>query len=86
MKDFIKRIWKWVRIDGLLHFLASAVTLLTIVSAVQLFFAILLTIAVGVAKEIYDEKTGNGTPEAHDLICDFAGMLYGIFIYLALIL
>lgn len=90
MKDFIasiiKSIIKWTRTDGMLHSMASALVLLTLASLMPLFFAIILTVAVGVGKEIRDEKTGKGTAEAHDLICDLAGLVYGLVVYILIIL
>jgi len=34
----------------------------------------MITMAVGILKEIYDERSGKGTPDIRDLYADFLGI------------
>lgn len=81
MKNLIKKIWKWMRSDGLLHIACSALIVLTFAAVLPLWAAALIAAVAGVAKEIYDRHNG-GVAEWHDIICDAIGIVYGVLIFL----
>lgn len=89
MKDFIKTMWSKIRVDGLLHietsfvlfFFFAKLSSLIIPSWDKVAMGVILSLLVGVGKEIYDRRTGKGTAEKHDLICD----IFGVFIAVLLV-
>lgn len=93
IKNFFRNLWEravdlyhWMRSDGLLHASLSALLILILCPIVGSFFAIVGTVAVGVGKEVYDEQSGKGYAEIHDIICDGLGIIFGLLIYLLYII
>lgn len=78
MIKFLKKVWAWVRTDGLLHALACAIIVLSFGWIRPVWISIIAAVVIAAAKEIYDKVTGRGTAEWHDVICDLAGILYGL--------
>ena len=76
----IKAIWRWLRTDGLLHITCSALILLALCDVMPLWAAIVITVILGIGKEIYD-RHHDGTAELHDLICDAIGIVLGVLIH-----
>lgn len=81
----IGKIRKYVRTDGLLHIETSAILMAVahkLAIAVGLchpaFVSVAITMAVGVAKEVWDRLTGKGTAEWHDVVCDIVGIAIGM--------
>lgn len=82
----LKRIWKWIRKDGLLHIVLSALIYLAVfsitfywikmpvVSSHVLTFAV--AALVGIFKEMYDYITKKGVASLHDLICNMIGIVF----------
>lgn len=68
----------WIRIDGLLHILISAVICVALGWIRPLWIAPLVTLVIGLCKEIYDRVSGKGTAEWHDVICDVIGIVIGM--------
>ena len=64
--------------DGMAHVILSAL----LSSVLNLFLpwelACLLTLSIGVGKEIYDKRSGKGCAEVKDIVCDIVGILIGI--------
>lgn len=64
--------------DKLKHIVVSA----TIAVALNLFLpwwvAALITLAIGVGKEVYDKVSGKGCAEWKDLLADLVGILIGV--------
>lgn len=75
----IKKIWEFVRTDGLLHIACSALILDMLKNWMPLWAAILVVVIIGIGKELYDRKH-EGTSELHDLICDAIGIVIGSMI------
>lgn len=75
VKAFFEKVWRWVRVDGLLHILAVYAIVLTFCGPVSWWVADLIAIGVFILKEVLDFITKKGTPEWHDIICDLAGLL-----------
>ena len=65
-------------IDKYKHIVVSAV----IATALSLFFpwwvAALVTLAIGVGKEVYDKVSGKGRAEWGDLLADVVGIIIGV--------
>lgn len=83
MINFIKRVKSWIATDGLLHFLVCYAMMLTFGSFIGIWWSMLLTILVALAKEAYDvfiQKDNNFNQATHDLICDFAGIVIAILV------
>lgn len=79
----VKKILTWLGTDGMAHLLASLVLCCVLAALLPLWAAVLITIAVGVAKElIYDKWMKKGTPQWKDIICDITGILIGCMVYL----
>lgn len=82
MINFLKRIWRWIRTDGQLHSGACALIVFSFGWIRPWWVSAVIALAVAVGKEIYDKVTGRGTAEWHDVICDIAGILYGLAVLL----
>lgn len=85
--EWIKKLWSWVlkgwnwlRTDGLLHLVISALIVVLFASFCPVWAAVLVAVALGAAKEVYDRVSGKGTAEWHDVICDGAGIVLGVLI------
>ena len=77
----IGRILGWFGQDGLAHVLASLVLCAVLGAFMPLWAAVLVTLAVGVAKElVWDMWMKKGTAEWRDIIADAVGVLLGVFI------
>lgn len=74
--ELIKKIFRWIAVDGLLHFLVCYAMILSLSPLIG-FYALIPTIVVALAKEGYDyhcKKSNNKEQVVHDLICDAAGI------------
>lgn len=78
IREFVGRIRSWVRTDGLLHIETSAIIAVAGLGLFGWLAGILITVVIGVAKEIYDRVSGKGTAEWHDVICDAIGLAVGL--------
>lgn len=73
----LKKLIKWVAIDGLLHILVCY-AMMTMMSPVIGFYALIPTITAATVKEWYDYhilKSNNREQALHDIICDAAGII-----------
>lgn len=90
MKDkiskFFNTIKNWVRTDGLLHIVVSALICVMLGWINPIWIAPLVTLLIGIGKEIYDKVSKKGTAEWHDLICDIIGIVIGMLCILPYIL
>lgn len=77
----IGRLLKYFGQDGLTHILVSLVLCAVLGVFLPLWAAVLVTLAVGVAKElVWDMWMKKGTAEWRDIIADAVGVLLGVFI------
>ena len=76
MIEFFKKLWRWVRTDGLLHILACAVIVFTAGVFIKPWWALLVAVVAGLVKELVDIITKKGTAEWHDVICDLIGSVF----------
>ena len=77
----IGKILNWFGQDGLAHVLVSLILCAVLGVFLPLWAAVLITLAIGVAKElIWDRWMGRGTADWHDIICDAVGIVWGVVI------
>lgn len=75
----IGRILGYFGQDGLAHILASLVLCAVLGAFLPLWAAVLVTLAMGVAKElVWDLWLGKGTAEWKDIISDITGTVIGV--------
>ena len=75
--DWLKKLWNWVRTDGLLHISLVGLALLTFANWMPLWAANVLAVVIFMTKELIDLFSKEGTAEWHDVICDLVGLAYG---------
>lgn len=74
----IGKVLNWFGVDGLAHVLASLVLCAVLGAFMPLWAAVLVTLAVGVAKElVWDMWLGKGTAEWRDMVSDTVGIALG---------
>ena len=64
--------------DGCKHIILSAILTVGLNLFLQWWVAALITIAIGIGKEIYDKVSGKGCAEWKDMACDIVGIIIGI--------
>lgn len=75
MIDFLKKVWKWVRVDGLLHILVCALVAVWLAGfGMPLWVALLVSMLVGIAYELWQYFSKKGCAEWHDVACDAIGV------------
>jgi hypothetical protein len=60
--------------DKVKHIVVSFV-LCIFMGAFNLPFGILMTLAIGIGKEVWDKESGRGTADIYDILADFIGVL-----------
>ena len=74
----LNKLFAWMGNDGMMHVILSAL----LASVLNLFLpwelAGLITLAIGICKEIYDKRSGTGYAEVKDIVCDIVGILIGV--------
>lgn len=64
--------------DKLKHVVVSAIIAVALGLFLPWWVAGLITLAIGVSKEVYDKVSGKGHPEWKDLLADLVGILIGV--------
>ena len=67
-----------LREDKLKHIVVSAIMAVVLNLIFPWWAAGLLTLAIGVGKEVYDKVSGKGYPEWEDLVADVVGIVIGL--------
>ena len=83
----IKNFFRWIGTDGLLHFL-SCYSLMTLALLVGIWWALLITVVLAVAKEAFDyhiQKERDLKAVRHDLIFDLLGIVASLLYLLYLL-
>lgn len=75
MKSLLESL---LREDKLKHIVVSAIIAVLLNLILPWWVAGLLTLAIGVGKEVYDKVTGKGHAEWKDLVADLVGILIGV--------
>lgn len=81
--ETIKKMLKWVGIDGLLHFLVCYAMMITFAPMIGLAWAVLATTGVAVLKEVWDfciQKDNNEQQVMHDIVFDILGIVMAIVV------
>ena len=76
----MKRIWAWIRRDGLLHIETCALIAILFGIILPWWAAGIIALLAGIGKELWDTK--HGVANWHDAICDFIGVVIGTAIIL----
>ena len=75
------RLLKYFGQDGLAHILASLVLCTVLGVFLPLWAAVLIVLAIGIAKElVWDLWLEKGTAEWRDIVSDAVGILLGVLI------
>lgn len=77
----MRKLWKWIRSDGLLHIESCALLIIAFAAFIPLVWAAGATVVVGICKELWDRKHG-GVASWHDVICDLCGVALGVLLVL----
>lgn len=80
--SWIKSLMKWMGTDGALHFALSALLVVLLGWVKPLWIVAVLVLLIGIGKEVYDRVTGTGVAEWHDIMCDVAGIAFGMLLVL----
>lgn len=64
--------------DKLRHIVVSAIIAVALNLILPWWVAGILTLCIGVGKEVYDKVSGKGHPEWKDLLADLVGILIGV--------
>lgn len=64
--------------DGCKHIILSAILTVVAKWLLPLWVAILIVLAIGIAKEVYDKASGKGRAEWKDVVCDIVGIIIGV--------
>lgn len=63
--------------DKLKHVIVSAVVMVMLSLVLPKWVAVIATLSIGVAKEVYDKVSKRGCAEWKDMICDIIGIIIG---------
>ncbi len=79
----LKKLWGWIRRDGLLHGESCALLLLVFAMFMPLWAAAVSAAIIGILVELWQKKH-KGVASWHDVICDFGGVAFGTIVYIFL--
>lgn len=77
----LKKLIKWVAIDGWLHILVCYSIMLALTPMIGIWLGLLIVMVVSAIKEAYDyyiQKDNNREQVIHDVVCDMIGMVAAI--------
>lgn len=75
---YLNKLFAWMGNDGMMHVILSSLIASVLTLVLPTGLAAVVTLAVGIGKELYDAKSGKGCCEVKDLVCDIVGILIGI--------
>ena len=82
MNETILKVIGWFRNifkeDKLKHIVVSAVIMVLLSLFLPKLIAAVITLVIGIGKELYDKYTGKGCNEWEDLLSDLVGIFIGI--------
>lgn len=64
--------------DKLKHIVVSAILMVALNLILPTWVAALITLCIGIGKEIYDKVSGKGCAEWLDLLADIIGIIIGV--------
>lgn len=77
----LKKLWSWIRRDGLLHGESCALLFLVFALFIPLGWAVAATVVVAILVELWQKKH-KGVASWHDVICDLGGVVLGVLMVL----
>lgn len=80
MEKLIKKVWNWLRRDGLLHLETCALIAVLFGLFLPWWSSVIPAVIAGVGKELWDKK--HGVCDKRDVICDMIGAVLGMVIVL----
>ena len=82
----MKKFFDWMGIDGLLHFLVSAMIVQTVCLVLKTpILAVVIAVIAGLSKEVWDvfvQKDNTIKQSLHDVICNIIGITFGTLTYI----
>lgn len=78
IKEFLAKVWAWVKTDGLLHIETSALIVAVFGILFPWWVGAIVAALAGIGKEVWDIKYG--VPSWHDLLFDLIGILIGVLV------
>ena len=75
---YLSKLFAWMGSDGMAHVILSALICAVLNLFLPWWVAGLITLAIGVGKELYDRISGKGCSEVKDIVCDIVGIIIGI--------
>ena len=75
----LKKLWGWIRRDGLLHGESCALLFLVFARFMPYGWAAAATAAVAILVELWQKKH-KGVASWHDVVCDLCGVAFGAII------
>lgn len=75
---YLNKLFSWMGSDGMSHLILSATIAVGLNLVLPWELAGMITLAIGIGKEIYDKASGKGCAEVKDIVCDIVGILIGI--------
>ena len=83
MKDnfilLINKVNKYFAEDKLKHIVVSSIIMACLGLFMPKLVAAIITICIGLGKELYDKYSGKGFFDIHDLVCNAIGIIIGVF-------
>ena len=75
---YLNKLFAWMGSDGMMHVILSALIASVLNTLLPWELAAVITLFIGIAKELYDKYSNKGCAEYKDLLCDLFGILIGI--------
>ena len=75
---YLNKLFVWMGMDGMMHVILSALIGAVLNLLLPWELAAMITLAVGIGKELYDRISGKGCSEWKDIVCDILGILIGV--------
>lgn len=75
---YLNKLFSWMGSDGMSHLILSAIIAVLLRLFLPWELAGMITLAIGIGKEIYDKASGKGCAEVKDIVCDITGILIGV--------
>ena len=75
---YLNKLFAWMGSDGMMHVILSTLICAVLNLVLPWEISALITLVIGVGKELYDRTSGKGCAEIKDLVCDIVGIIIGI--------
>lgn len=75
---YLNKIFNWMGSDGMMHVILSSIIATVLSLVLPKWIAAIITLTIGIGKEVYDKVSKKGWAEWKDLVADCIGVLIGI--------